>query len=240
LIFKVYFLFSFISQTDLVPIDIVLVRLIVFIGHSTNRATAHTADLVQPFQRRKPMYSQKELQEKIVKLKEIITSHEMIRYHFYRELAELEHMVMDEIGPPPGRLPVCHIYQYDDLKFDLLQISYEGMLPLYDKDQKYKNTVRDYYLQATIQAFQREKINIQFSKAVVFICHYFQDGKIRDLDNRNRKVVIDAVRKIGIIEDDNWLKVMLMESGLHDPDKNHMEVYIFRQENLTDFLIWFG
>jgi Holliday junction resolvase RusA-like endonuclease len=185
------------------------------------------------------MYSQKELREKIGKLREIICSHELIRYQLYEELSDLEHRSMDEIGPPIGRLPICHLLEIDEVPFDLIQFSYEGILPVYEKESKYKNTVRDYYIQSTIQALTRTNINIQFSKAVIYICHYFQDLSIRDLDNRNRKVIIDAVRKTGMIDDDSWQKVSFIESGFYDSE-NHLEVYVFGDQHLTDFLQWFN
>ena len=82
------------------------------------------------------------------------------------------------------------------------------MLPLYLRDKHYGNQIKDYYTQATIQAIMEAVAASQtetpvLSSAFIYICHFFEDLLIRDLDNRNRSAIINAIRYAGLIKDDS-------------------------------------
>src|SRR5690606_9267672 len=65
-----------------------------------------------------------------------------------------------------------------------------------------------------------------------YICHFFEDLLIRDLDNRNRSAIINAIRYVGLIKDDSWKEIEVMESGFLDVNrKNHVQVFVTPSQN---------
>ncbi|WP_046176728.1 RusA family crossover junction endodeoxyribonuclease [Domibacillus indicus] len=122
--------------------------------------------------------------------------------------------------------------------YPVFQFSYEGTLPLYQQDGKYRSAVRYYYFRATFEAYDRNASDLTFSRAAVLIIHYFKDRFVRDLDNRNRKFLLDAIRQTGLIQDDSWRDLAVMEEGYHDPHKDHVQAYVLAREHLADFLTY--
>lgn len=123
----------------------------------------------------------------------------------------------------------------------ITQLSYNGLLPLYffkngaSKDKQmeiesYRKIVKDYYIRATLDALKLlptaetpEKKN----KAFIYLCYFFKDLKIRDLDNRNRSVLINAARYGLLIDGDEWEKLAIMEEGFLNVNKrNHVSMFI--------------
>ncbi len=121
--------------------------------------------------------------------------------------------------------------------FPVFQFSYDGLLPVYKgQDRELTAMIRNYYNQVTKDAYDFHQIDYRFDKAVIMIQHFFNDHSIRDLDNRNRKYIIDAIRHTGLIEDDNWKHLSIFEQGLSDERSNHVQVYLFDYENLSVFI----
>ncbi|MFC3041608.1 hypothetical protein ACFOGI_15280 [Virgibacillus xinjiangensis] len=120
--------------------------------------------------------------------------------------------------------------------YPVYQFSYDGMLPLYKEgDREYLALIRNYYHRITLEEYDYSKVETPLNRAVLVIQHHFKDGIIRDLDNRNRKYIIDAIRQTRLVEDDNWKELSIVEEGL--PDKqNHIQVYLLEKENKVDFL----
>src|SRR5699024_8784644 len=73
-------------------------------------------------------------------------------------------------------------------------------------------------------------------KTVILFAHFFNDLSTRDLDNRNKKHVLDAIKITGIIEDDNWQDVILLDVGYLDRGNNHLQVFVFPEEIIGSFL----
>jgi hypothetical protein len=131
----------------------------------------------------------------------------------------------------PAVYPPCRFKQHGIGGETVYQLSYEGMLPLYDKDKKYTTQVRDYYTISTLEAVQNEVVNL-LEQGFIYVCHFFKDLVVRDLDNRNRSLLINAIRYAGFITDDSWEHLEIMESGFLDIAKsNHIEVFIGSQKN---------
>lgn len=153
--------------------------------------------------------------------------------------------MMDIDVPVDTPYPPCYVTRHDLNGEVAYQFSYEGMLPLYfdrggftrERVMKvYQDAVRDYYLQATYEGFRallgQEEIE-PFGRAFVYAAHFFKDLGLRDLDNRNRSVLINALKNVGIIRGDEWQNLTYMEKGFLDIDKrNHVSVFVTDEKNM--------
>ncbi len=175
----------------------------------------------------------------IKRTKETIEHIELARINAYKDLVHYESYNPVETGiRVSDRLPKCNMELFEDNGYPVFFLSYEGMLPMYSESKKYKSEIRDYYIQVTAQAFDWACLtDIQFERATIFIVHYFGDTIIRDLDNRNRKHIIDGIKiATGIIEDDSWDYIEVIEMGARESKgKYHVDVYILETENFVEF-----
>lgn len=161
---------------------------------------------------------------------------EMLRINLYRDLVESKTY-------PYQRVPIKHKNYFQPLAingYPVFQFRYEGATPLYDKENRELiQLVRDYYFQATLEMYELPEMNIQFEKAVLIIQHIFPDKIIRDLDNRNRKFVIDAIRLTGLINDDNFMNLSIFEEGFVKENAiPYVNVFLLNKENFQDFLTY--
>lgn len=142
--------------------------------------------------------------------------------------------------------PQCQITEHLVEGQLVYQLSYGGMLPQYfdktpsimkSKDKlvewtKYQNAVRDYYVQSTVDAVRLKEPLPTFKRAFLYHCHFFSNMALRDLDNRNRSVLINAARYARLIDSDDWIHLSTMESGFLDVERrNHIQVFISAHEN---------
>lgn len=134
---------------------------------------------------------------------------------------------------PVGKVKPMYIEGYPVFHF-----GYEGALPYYDKeDHEYNSMVKQYYYSATFDGYDYSKLTLPvMEKATIVFVHYFNDMKIRDLDNRSRKYVQDAIRLTGIIKDDNWQNVWNLDIGFYDKNKSHVQVYVVPTDNFPHFI----
>ncbi|GIP08189.1 hypothetical protein J1TS5_03590 [Paenibacillus macerans] len=162
----------------------------------------------------------------------------MISYSLGEELSERLHMLPDREGynVDPVIYPPCKFQSLNVIGSPVYQFIYQGMLPLYIQDKKYENKIREYYLRSTMEALEGQRLE-KFDHAFIYLCHFYGDLKVRDLDNRNRRHLINAIRNTGIIEDDCWQRIETMESGFLDlPKSNHVEVFITSRENMINLV----
>lgn len=184
----------------------------------------------------------------------VLVSNQLAKEISLREYLALER---EDNIEEPRLYPSCKFEEHVVNGIPVYQLSYLGMLPLYDepknvkhaKDREnireYNKSVRNYYIQVTAQALYSKTFQ-QFGPAFMYHCHFFNDLVIRDLDNRNRSVLINAARYNGLIQNDSWKQLTIMESGFLDKRKgNHIEVFITSQENglkmveyVTEFLVY--
>lgn len=154
-----------------------------------------------------------------------------------KSLAEWRTMLPESTSPDPKAYPPCIYSTFMLGEYPVYQFSYQGMLPLYSKDKQYKNQIKNYYTQATMEAVKASQIEAPtetpvLKSAFIYICHFFEDLLIRDLDNRNRSAIINAVRYAGLIKDDSWKEIEIMESGFLDVNrKNHVQVFVTPSQN---------
>ncbi|MBM7716019.1 hypothetical protein JOC94_003030 [Bacillus thermophilus] len=123
--------------------------------------------------------------------------------------------------------------------FPVFRFSYPGTLPLYDSyDKEYQGLIRRMYLEATFNQYNFKSIEFRFERAAIVIEHHFKDASIRDLDNRNRKYLIDAVRATGLIPDDNAQILTLFEEANLTKRDPYIDVFVLERDNFIRFLKW--
>lgn len=111
--------------------------------------------------------------------------------------------------------------------FPVYQFSYDGMLPHSDEsDISYIRKIRNYYYQLTLDAYDFDNLEKRLDKAIIIFVQYFNTNLIKDLDNRNKKYIQDAIKRTGLIEDDSWDRVWNMDIGFKDEISNHVQVYV--------------
>lgn len=178
-------------------------------------------------------YLEQRERKEIEEIEEMYRQAVMLSYKLGAAYSERIQRLPESMSPDPLTYPPCH-YQSFYLGEDVVhQLSYQGMLPLYSKEKKYENNIRDYYAQATVEAIA--ELNIQaMESAFIYIAHFFENLLVRDLDNRNRRHLINAIRYAGFIKDDSWRIIQIMECGLLDTGrKNHVQVFITSSENFS-------
>src|SRR5699024_994984 len=70
-------------------------------------------------------------------------------------------------------------------------------------DKKTNKNMKSYIEWCMYNLYQTEENGLPLQNARIFIQHFFKNNIISDLDNRNHKFIIDALRILRIIKDDN-------------------------------------
>jgi len=137
---------------------------------------------------------------------------------------------------PTTVYPMAKVQPMAINNYPVFQFSYEGMLPHFNNENReYNSMIKDYYFRATYNAYNFEQISMKFKHSVIIFVQYFKDKVIRDLENRNKKHIQDAIRNTGLINDDNWQNVWNMDLGYKDKEDNHVQVFVVEKENSVDF-----
>jgi hypothetical protein len=110
---------------------------------------------------------------------------------------------------------------------NLLRIRISGMLPHRIRDKNLEQA----YTVGIMKSLEEIK-EVRFSKAFISINHYFANQIIRDVDNRNRNVVLNALRYAGLIPDDNWKFVTIMETGYLNKGDNFVDVIVLEERDM--------
>src|SRR5699024_4816017 len=95
--------------------------------------------------------------------------------------------------------------------------------------------ISDFYFHTTMSAYDFEEYEDFFDEAFIIYCQYFNDSVIRDLDNRNKKYIQDAIRYTRLIEDDTWKHVSNIDMGFTDVFKHNQE-YVVDKKKVVNFL----
>jgi hypothetical protein len=175
-------------------------------------------------------------------LKEAYRQSVLISLTLGKQISERQHFLpeRESMNPEPSPFPPCLFFEHTVGGKVVYQLSYSGMLPLYDRENKYRSAVRDYYIEATVNTLRpliRSNKVTGFAQALLYFCHFFDNKVLRDLDNRNRSILINALRYSGLLAGDTWQHVETMESGFFAPDgTNHIELFITSQENGLDMI----
>ncbi|MEN1969680.1 hypothetical protein WMZ97_16580 [Lentibacillus sp. N15] len=174
--------------------------------------------------------------EKADELKEMLKQLELFKQEIMKEinrLGENEKTITRTTVYPMAKVKPLIIKDYP-----VFQFGYEGMLPTYkENDQEYLSILRHYYYRATFDSYDYSQMKLPvMNEAVIVYVHYFRNKIIRDLDNRNKKFIQDAIRQTRIIGDDHWRNVWNMDIGFLDEEKYHLQVYVVPRNNFIDFI----
>jgi len=143
----------------------------------------------------------------------------------------LYHGIKPEYAHPLSKVTYEKV---DDIPY--FQFSYDGMLPHFrENDNEYLSMTRNYYLKATLDSYDYNKIDYKFHDAVIIYVQYFKNDIIRDLENRNKKYIQDAIKVTGLIADDHWSNVWNADLGFKDTRGNHVQVYLVSQSDFGKF-----
>ncbi|MBG9730753.1 hypothetical protein ABD87_14720 [Lysinibacillus sphaericus] len=137
-----------------------------------------------------------------------------------------------------GSYRKLHFENHDKSRFVVHQFSYFGTLPPYKEG--HHGLVKQYYQTITANAFDyNDRRDFIEGKAYVFLAHYFENKKQRDLDNRNRKYIIDMLRGTPLINNDTWADLCIFEDGFKD-SVPHLQVYLLDKVNKNSFDSYFN
>jgi|SRR5690625_244450 len=168
-------------------------------------------------------------------LEDTLKNIERLKVGIMKQLNELN-ANKDSIAPTTV-YPMAKVQPMIINEYPVFQFSYEGMLPHYkENDKEYNSMIKDYYFRSTIDAYDFEQITHEFEQSYIIFVQYFENEVVRDLDNRNKKHIQDAIRNTNIIADDNWQNVWTTDLGFKDVDKNHVQVYVVSRDNYIDFI----
>lgn len=176
------------------------------------------------------------MKERAEELKDLLRNLEVMKSDLMERICELENRIRVPGVPLETVYPPAAAKQLLIRGFPVYQFAYEGALPLYQPDGQYRASIRHYYFRATFEAFEHVVEPKTFRKAAVVVFHYFKNQQIRDLDNRNRKFLLDALRQTVLVKDDSWQDLSILEEGYFDPSGDHVQVYVLERENLSPFL----
>ena len=95
--------------------------------------------------------------------------------------------------------------------------------------------ISDYYFQSTISPYDFEALKGIFHKVFIIYCHFFDNHDNKDIENRNKKYIQDAIRHTRVLSDDNWELVSNVDMGFLD-DYNHVDVFVVRDEKAVDLI----
>lgn len=170
-----------------------------------------------------------------VRLKEMLSIMEELKIGIMEKLnAEGENK--GKAVRPTTVYPLAEVKPMMINNYPVFQFSYEGLLPHFNEsDKKYLRMIRQYYHRATLDSYNYDNLDVTIKRAVVLFVQYFNSYIPRDLENRNKKFIQDAIKYTKIINDDTWHSVWNMDIGLLDEEKNHVQVYVLPQRNFSDF-----
>lgn len=122
----------------------------------------------------------------------------------------------------------------------VFQFRLEGMMPHYkEKDKEYIQLVRDYYFNSILSMYDVPALDVTLEQAVIIIQHVFPNAGVRDLDNRNKKYLIDAIRRTGLIKDDDFTCLAIHEDGTVNCNCSpYVHVFLLEKRHLIDFLLY--
>lgn len=138
-----------------------------------------------------------------------------------------------EVSDEFGRFETLTMKNEVGDSFNVHHFAFLGALPLYKEGFQY-TTEAYYHTLLSLFHDDFEGVTPLGGVSCLAIYHFFENEVIRDIDNRNRKYIIDMVRGTGLIRDDNWKELSLYERGFKD-SCNHIQVYLFEDINKNSF-----
>lgn len=183
-------------------------------------------------------FREQEVQRELMSLERMYFQSVLLSYDLSEAIANKRSFLPESWSLDPLPYPPCSFEMFELSGYPVYQLSYEGVLPLYSQDRKYFRAVRDYYWHATFEAVRNAEYPT-LDHACIYICHFFKNLIIRDTDNRNRSLLINAVRHAQMIRDDSWKEIVNLEAGfLDDSGKNHIKVLVSPTSNISNLTIY--
>ena len=172
-------------------------------------------------------------ENRIEMLKGMLEKMEVFRSDVMAEINELEGN--EEAHVPVAVYPMANIDCFRFKDSLVYQFSYHGALPPYEgMTKRYIKMMKDYYYMATLKSESALDLEgegqpenpVLEGKAAVIFAHFFKDTKTRDLDNRNKKYILDVIKRTGVLQDDSWMHVTLTDMAFLDEGHNHVQVFV--------------
>lgn len=169
--------------------------------------------------------------------KELIDSMDNVRVKLQLFMEESKHNLLDELYPQPyisktfeNKNPI----QLEDM--EVICFYYDDVIPSYKAKSKDKDMVTSrYFTLATTRQLAELKGFTLTDNNILYIEHRFKDKRSRDLDNRNRKLLIDALKYNNIINDDNMSNLSIFEHGKEGQPTNETLVFLLKEDDFLRF-----
>lgn len=119
--------------------------------------------------------------------------------------------------------------------------SYEDGILRFEVDEKlplikqHTENVRNLWISRMVYAYQKLNINVFYGRAFCLIKVSNKNNTYWDVDNLAYKYVIDALRAMVIVKDDNFKNLSLCIMG-EKCDYNKTEIVVLEHNHLDDFL----
>lgn len=176
------------------------------------------------------------VEEQAMRLKEMLKKLELLKRDIMEEINEIREN--DQAVRRTTVYPMAKVQPLIIEGYPVFQFGYEGLLPTHKEDDyEYLSLIRNYYFCATFDSYDFKKLKLPAMKEVVIIfVQYFKNKKIRDLDNRNKKYIQDAIRQTNLFGDDHWQNVWNIDIGFLDKERDHVQVYVVERKNVVSFM----
>src|SRR5699024_10258595 len=138
-------------------------------------------------------------------LKAMLEEMEVFRADLMDEINEMG--VNANSSVPTSVYPPANIEKFVFNDSTVFQFSYHGALPTHrGMSKQYNDLIRSYYHNATASSFSKLELGSvdrikDTNKIAVIFAHFYKNLRARDLDNRNKKYVLDAIKDTRIFND---------------------------------------
>lgn len=108
-----------------------------------------------------------------------------------------------------------------------IKITIKSVLP-HEKNLITYRTLKTIWCESIVPNLREfcKKHNMVYEKVTIKIIAYLPKSYIWDVDNRAYSMIINAVRRAGIVKDDNYKNVQVVLTGNVDKENPRTEVYI--------------
>lgn len=125
----------------------------------------------------------------------------------------------------------------DDIKFYMFY--FEDNIPSYrgdTKDKEYGRSIARYYNLSISRQLSQMNEKLFAEKFLIVIDQKFKGRYRRDLDNRNRKLIIDAIKNNHLIDDDTVDDITILENGKLNASNSETVVFVVPINDSRKFL----
>lgn len=176
-------------------------------------------------------------------VKELVDSMDNVRVKLQLFMEESKHNLLDELYP---QLYISKTFENKNPiqleNMEVICLYYDDVIPSYKattKDKEYGRNISRYFTLATARQLAELKSFTPTEKNILYIEQHFKHTRSRDLDNRNRKLLIDALKYNHIISDDNMNNLSIFEHGKEGQPNNETLVFLIKEDDFIRFFeLW--